>query len=157
MKNYDEKNIINVTLDNYKKVVKLVQLSMDDLQAKNARYSFRDIDSYNYRFSYLYIEKRKPIGVIGYFYSEGRKDVAWFSYFAVHPERQREGLGEWLLEYLEKILRDLKVKKLFVETYGSRPYKKAIKFYQKNGFVLKGNLKDYMDDKSEILYLGKKL
>jgi ribosomal protein S18 acetylase RimI-like enzyme len=89
---------------------------------------------------YVLLFGEKPIGVSGLYYDyEDPKDILWMDYFAVSSEFQRHGFGTLMLENLEKVCREKKVKRLcvFAETG------QAVNFYEKNGFKIFGRLEDY--------------
>ena len=80
------------------------------------------------------------IGISGLYYDyEDPKDVMWMDYFAIKPEFQRQGYGDKMMENLEKICRDKKVRLLCVFT----DKEGAVKFYKKNGFKICGRINNY--------------
>lgn len=110
-----------------------------------------DSDSRNV---YGYFDGDKLIGFCGYFYEDGKY---WVSWTAVHPDHQRQGIGQKLIDRVFKRLRGLKAKCVYVETYEHPDFFNAVKFYWKNGFRLCGFLNDHLRDGSTVLYLKKKI
>jgi len=60
---------------------------------------------------------------------------------AVDPENSGQGVGSSLLEKLEDILREKKIKKLFV--YTNKTDERVIDFYRQNNYQDAGWIKDY--------------
>jgi ribosomal protein S18 acetylase RimI-like enzyme len=80
------------------------------------------------------------IGISGLYYDyEDPKDIMWMDYFAVDSKFRRQGFGTKMLENLESICRNKKVKMLCVFT----DKEGASKFYKKNGFKLCGKIGNY--------------
>ena len=96
---------------------------------------------------YVLVLDNEIIGISGLYYDyEDPKDVMWMDYFAVKPEAQRQGYGTKMLQNLENICKNKKVRMLCVFT----DKKEALKFYKKNGFKICGKIEDYYGKKPRI-------
>lgn len=101
---------------------------------------------------YVLLLDENPVGISGLYYDyEDPKDILWMDYFAVSQKFQRHGFGTLMLEHLEKICREKKVKRLcvFAET------EQALSFYDKNGFKIFGRLDDYYGNGRPRIWLSK--
>lgn len=61
-------------------------------------------------------------------------DTAWFTRFAVSPDRQRAGIGQLLLQEAESCLRQSGCRQVLLHTALSNP--SLVAFYQTRGFTL---------------------
>ncbi len=97
-------------------------------------------------------------GVIGlHQYRWGPSENIWLSWFAVEPEWQGQGIGQWMLKKIQNLAVQQGYKKLFIETYGHDTFSRALKFYQKQGFLPAGQIENYLTDGSDMLVLVKAL
>ncbi len=90
-------------------------------------------------------------------YEWGPRENVWLGWFAVAPARHGAGLGAVLLRETEEAARGLGYRKLFVETYGSATFARALRFYEKAGFRRVGRIEEYLPDGSPMIVLGKVL
>jgi len=81
----------------------------------------------------------------------------WLSFFAVHPDYQRKGLGKHALLFVENEARKLGYKWMYIETYQQPTFEKALQFYDKAGYIEVGGIADYLEDDSDAIFLRKKL
>jgi ribosomal protein S18 acetylase RimI-like enzyme len=65
---------------------------------------------------------------------------------AVHPDYQRQGHGNRMLQYIEKILFDKGQRMLIVDTSGTQTYEQARKFYKKNHFEQEARIRDFYQE-----------
>lgn len=80
-------------------------------------------------------------------FAEGTWDLLMI---AVHPDRQRQGRGAALLQYVENDLRSSRQRLLLVDTSGLPNYEQARSFYTKCGFNEEARIRDFYkagDDK----------
>ncbi len=97
------------------------------------------------------IKQGKVIGVSGICncYPNDPRNIKWLTYTAVLPEFQRQGIGTELLARVGKKLKRKKTKLLCVETASKR----AMKFYQKNGFKKCGEIPNYYHNGEPKIFL----
>jgi ribosomal protein S18 acetylase RimI-like enzyme len=77
----------------------------------------------------------------------GTFDVYWI---AVDPAMQRHHIGSQLLEFSEREIRQQKGRLSVIETSGSHRYLPTRRFYERNGYTLAADVKDFYapgDDK----------
>ena len=90
-----------------------------------------------------------PVGV-AYYAPEQYADGTWNLYFiAVHPDRQREGLGGKLLRYVEQMLAEHGNRLLLVDS-GLPNFERTRTFYRKNGYDEEARIREFYkagDDK----------
>ena len=87
----------------------------------------------------------------------GPERNVWLAWFAVDPHRQGKGLGGKLLAAVEKIAVAEGYRKLLVETYEHEDFKKARRFYERNGFREIGRVNGYLDDGSAMIVYAKSI
>jgi ribosomal protein S18 acetylase RimI-like enzyme len=89
------------------------------------------------------VEEGKLLGVGCY----GIEDMNWeiFDIFwiVVHPDAQGKGVGKSLVGYIEAQLRKRGVRKIIFETSSSERYAPTRKFYEKIGYSMEAQIKDY--------------
>lgn len=96
----------------------------------------------------------KVVGISGLYYDyEDPKNIMWMDYFAVIPGLQRQGHGTKMMQNLEKICKDKKIKFLCLFTYNEG----ALKFYKKNGFKICGRINNYYPDGKPRIWMYKTL
>ena len=81
----------------------------------------------------------------------------WLGYWTIHPNYRNKGVGSRVLDFIEELAASLGYKWIFVETYDSPLFEKALKAYKKRGYKEIGYLSDYTEDDSDALYLRKTL
>jgi D-alanine-D-alanine ligase len=81
----------------------------------------------------------------------GSFDLYWI---AVHPQYQRQGVGESLLKETEKIASEMGCKRLYIETSARDLYTPTQSFYKRCGYEHEAFLKDYyMPGDGKIIYV----
>lgn len=70
----------------------------------------------------------------------GTFELFWI---AVHPERQRGGIGSELLRFVEREAAGQGGRLLVLETSSSEGFRPAVDFYRKNGFQEVSRIKDF--------------
>jgi len=79
--------------------------------------------------------------------AEGVFDLYWI---AVDPKRQRQGLGQILLRFVENEVRRKQGRMLLIETSSKRSYAPTVRFYLRAGYREISRIKDFYrieDDK----------
>ncbi|MBN2183657.1 MAG: GNAT family N-acetyltransferase [Sedimentisphaerales bacterium] len=141
--------------------VKLINAAMNEDEADWARETFelyfksrkQGIDSG--REYYLWRDDGKIYGLVGlHRYVWGPGENVWLSWFAVHPERQKEGVGGLLLDSIKEKAVQKGYRKLFVETYSGDTFEKARSFYKGKGFSEVGRIENYLPDGSSMIVFG---
>lgn len=72
--------------------------------------------------------------------TEGSWDVYWI---AVHPGRHKQGYGKALLNEVEKKAREQKGRLIVIETSSQDKYASTRHFYEKQGFVENGRVRNF--------------
>jgi GNAT superfamily N-acetyltransferase len=97
-------------------------------------------------------------GITGlHHYEWGPQENVWLGWFALSPRLQGRGLGVRLMEETERQARDLGYRKLFIETYATPTFARAIRFYTRAGFRQAGMIENYLPDGSAMLVFLKEL
>lgn len=103
-------------------------------------------------------DKKVLVGLCGLWEPKGETvGKIWLSYFAVHPDYQRRGIGKWMLEQMEAEAKRRSKIYLFIETYQHPLFLKANAFYAKNGYVVGGYLENNKPDNTTLIYYKKNL
>ncbi|MDJ0687605.1 MAG: GNAT family N-acetyltransferase [Xenococcaceae cyanobacterium MO_188.B32] len=91
-----------------------------------------------------------PVGV-AYYAPEPYTEGTWNLYFiAIHPNRQREGIGAKLLCYIEQMLAKRGERVLLIETSGLPNFEGVRAFYRKHGYDEEARIREFYkagDDK----------
>jgi ribosomal protein S18 acetylase RimI-like enzyme len=90
-------------------------------------------------------------------YEWGPDENVWLGWFAVSPKLQSRGLGIRLLAETERAARALGYRKLFIETYATPTFMRAVSFYARAGFRKAGKIENYLPDGSAMLVFLKEL
>lgn len=118
---------------------------------KEAYNSFLQKNIFENRTLWGYFENNILIGFSGiYICPETKK--AWLSYTSVLPSQQNKGIGSIILSFIEKKAIQKGFEQLFIETYASRTYRKANKFYLKNGYQEYERIENYIGKTAGIFY-----
>lgn len=97
-------------------------------------------------------------GITGlHHYEWGPEENVWLGWFALSPQLQGRGFGRRLLTETERAARSLGYRKLFVETYATPTFARAIRFYTRTGFRQAGMIENYLPDGSAMLVFLKEL
>lgn len=83
--------------------------------------------------------------------------LARLDWFMVDPNYQRKGIGTFLIRFIEKTLKQRKIRIILAETSGGRQYEAAAAFWTKNGFREAAKIPNYWEDGSACLYFIKRL
>ncbi len=87
----------------------------------------------------------------------GVPDVYWGVWLYLNPSRLRRGIAAALYERIEKALRDLGCRKVYVDVGNESQHHAAIAFHKSRGFIQEGYLKDFWEDGEDFLIFGKPL
>ncbi|MDD2318836.1 MAG: GNAT family N-acetyltransferase [Geobacteraceae bacterium] len=90
-------------------------------------------------------------------YEWGPDENVWLGWFAITPQLQGRGFGMRLMAETEQAARSLCYRKLFIETYDTPTFSRAIRFYHKAGFRKAGTIENYLPDGSPMLVFLKEL
>ncbi len=159
---------VEMTADDQVAVQALIGRAMNPDELEFARQTFdfhfaclsakSDTPLDSMRSFYLAKNGSKINGVIGlHRYRWGPSENIWLSWFAVEPELQGQGIGKWMLDKIEQIIREKGYKKLFIETYRHDTFNRALAFYQRQGFLQVGQIDSYLMDGSDMLVFVKSL
>lgn len=81
---------------------------------------------------------------VAYVAPERMTEGTWNLYLiAVHPDRQRQGRGKILLEYVEQLLANRGERLLLVETSGTEDFEYVRRFYRKSGYTEEARIRDF--------------
>ncbi len=94
------------------------------------------------------------IGVIGYSIDKYETKNYWLGWFYIHSEYCKKGHGKELFHFIKEKLKNMNVKKLFVDTSSDELYKTALLSYIKFGFKLEAIIKGYYGKKEDQLILS---
>lgn len=144
--------------------VSLVTLAMNPEQGEYARrtferhFSLKSSGIDDGRAYYVLYDEGAIIGITGlHHWSWGPPENVWLGWFAVHPDRQRRGIGSRLLAMTEEVARGLGYQKLFIETYDRTDFENATVFYESCGYERAGSIDGWLTGGEAMLVLSKKL
>lgn len=86
--------------------------------------------------------------------TENTFDLYWI---AVHPSAQRTGAGGALMEEVERVLAERRARLLVVETSSRADYAPTRRFYEKRGYALAAQLRDFYNSGDDRVVLTKHL
>jgi len=105
---------------------------------------------------YVALLEEEPVGVIGYCRDYFSTDYSyWLGWFIVSKKFRRNRIGTKLLRKVERDLRAMRRRKLFVSTEDNN--KEAKSFYTANGFRTEGVVRDYYWNGEDQLIMSKAL
>ena len=97
-------------------------------------------DSNDYWFTY---DDGKPVA-IAYCAPEKMTQGTWNLYLiAIHPDRQRSGLGSSMLHHIEQKLAKVGERMLLVETSGLQSFKRTREFYRNCGYSQEAKIREF--------------
>jgi len=95
------------------------------------------------------------LGVIGFAPDEyNLPDILWLNWFYVHPAHRGVGIGTRLLEHILTTMRQLCVRKAYLDTESGEPYAASVRLYGRFGFQVEGRLLDYYGKGRDCLIMG---
>ncbi|MBI3944768.1 MAG: GNAT family N-acetyltransferase [Armatimonadetes bacterium] len=98
------------------------------------------------------------IGVSGYFTDRYRTPgIFWLGWTYVDERFRRRGAGSALLRHVVQQVREKGARKLYIDTGSAPSYQAAVALYQRFGFAVEGQLKDYYGDGEDFLILGRRI
>lgn len=93
-----------------------------------------------------FVAEQGDLTGFGFCEPERMADGAWnLLAIGVAPDRQGQGIGALMLDYLETALRAVNARILIVETLGTDEYQLTREFYLKNGFVEEARIRDFYE------------
>ncbi|MBN1893296.1 GNAT family N-acetyltransferase [bacterium] len=108
----------------------------------------------------IYVAAEDKKNVVGYVCfgptpaTEGTYDLYWI---AVSPDRQQEGIGKTLLQFVEQQVIQKQGKIIIIETSSQKKYKPTQQFYQSNRYALEARIKDFYKTGDDRLIFVKRL
>jgi ribosomal protein S18 acetylase RimI-like enzyme len=111
----------------------------------------------DYQIQCMVDDQDQPIGYICYGptpMTQGTFDLYWI---AVDPDFQKQRIGSKLLNFLEKLLRELKGRMILADTSTIPQYERTRRFYIKNGFQEVARVPDYYHPGNDRITFCKKL
>ncbi len=84
--------------------------------------------------------------------TKGTWDLYWI---AVNPSVQAKGVGSGLIAFSEDYIKKKGGWLIWIETSGKESYEKERKFYQKNGYKVFTEVKDFYDRGDSLVVFGK--
>ena len=104
------------------------------------------------------LEDQGRIMGFAYFAPAAMTDRTWYLYWiAVRKQTQARGLGQKLLLYTEKAIREARGRVLLIETSSLPHYELTRKFYLKNGYEEEARLRDFYSDGDHLVVFRKRL
>jgi len=99
--------------------------------------------------------EERVVGVSGWGADGGEGEgIFWVGWTYVNPWSQGKGVGLRLLEAVIGRVRERRGRKLYVETSSLAKYAKAVRVYERLGFVQEGRLRDFYAPGEDKLVLG---
>ena len=139
-----------MTENDVSNVLSLISKAMNDDEAVCAERTLDfhfscDAHNINNPFHYYVATiDKKIIGVTGVVhYLWGASDAVRLAWFAVLPEYQKQGIGQWLMDQTVGVSRKLGFRRLLAETYSDDRFARARSFYERYGFEYAGKLANY--------------
>lgn len=139
-----------------RKILKIIN-DIDKEDSFFARRYFKfyfDKNTSEHKFARMFkvIYNQEIIGCVGYAKKWG-DDVYEVIWMYLNKDFHNKGIGSLVLHKIEEILAKKRARLLVVET----GRQKAIKFYEKNGFILKGKIDDFYRKGEHSWLLSKRL
>jgi ribosomal protein S18 acetylase RimI-like enzyme len=117
----------------------------------------KDEKQRDYKIDCMVDDQDQPLGYICYGptpMTEGTFDLYWI---VVDPNSQGEGIGSKLLDFLEKVLREIGGRMILAETSSIPEYEKTQRFYFQKGFQEVARVPDYYYPGNDRITYCKKL
>lgn len=97
----------------------------------------------------------KGFGVVKFNPFEGGNGIAEIVFLGINSENKRTGLGSKLVQYLEQILKNNGIRKIYVKTSVSN--KPAICFWIMQNYKFEARMLDFSLKSYDDYYLGKEI
>ena len=110
--------------------------------------------------SYNFIIAKTKSQVLGYacygriMNTKDRYDLYWL---AAEPKLRRQGIGRFLLDKVEELLKISQGQRLYAETSGNKLYKPTRDFYTAMGYVQVAELQDYYSPGDGLIIFMKEI
>lgn len=140
--------------------MRLRQVSDKDLNAvytlssnriKDTTLSYQDLQDYLNDINMGVYVLEEDDHILGYLILRFETEEGEIDEIAVEKEEEGKGLGTFILEESMKIFLNHGIRKVFLEV--RKKNKKAIRLYEKNGFVLYRIRKNYYPDDDALCYV----
>ncbi len=127
---------------------KILALGKDDKYFDSYKIFYKE----SHYIPFVYVENKKIIGTIVVSRSLDNLHV---NYLFMRPDSRGKGLGKQLIDYIEKYAKKNKYAGVRIDVGITN--KRAIKFYKREGYLLKGRVKNYYFESGEQLFFWKKM
>ena len=139
-------------------VVRVIGLHDSD-DARTARRYFEESPSLSDdpRYGHIVCEDGggQVVGVSGWGVDEEPADVYWLGWTYVNPWSEGRGVGRLLLAAVFDRVATLGGRRLFLDTSSLSKYDRAVRFYERNGFVRQGLLQGYYGPSEHKILMGR--
>ena len=154
----EENSLRELTVTDIPAVIELIELAMNADEAAWAEQSIRlhfELEKQGHsdgRDYFVWQNMEKITGIIGlHHYDWGPKENVWLSWFAVHPQMQRQGIGRNMFTTMLQLAKKRNYKKLFVEPYSGSVFDQAREFYASCGMKQVGQIQDYLPNHADMI------
>jgi D-alanine-D-alanine ligase len=86
--------------------------------------------------------------------TESTFDLYWI---AVHPRLHQQGIGSVILSHVEAAVRLRGGKLLIIETSGEEAYAPTQRFYERHGYQIEANIRDFYKPGASLVIFSKRL
>ncbi len=98
------------------------------------------------------------VGVTGLYQDKyGWPGILWINWLYVNASHRGRGIGTALLNFTIETARELGCRKLYLDTSSDAIYSAATALYERSGFTLEGELRDYYEEGEHYLIFGMSL
>ena len=153
--------IRRMSVDDLEEVLRIIRLhDSDDYRAAKQVFNELDFDALGDD-DYVVCEaldEGRVVGVTGHYPDDLEAEgIHWLGWTYVNPYAQGRGYGSMLLKHVIDALRRRGVRKLYLSTSSLEKFAKAVRFYERHGFVIEGVLKDYYQDGEDQIMMALRL
>lgn len=127
------------------------------LDKKGVKDASRHASPFKFEDFYVVEIDKNIVGAGGVWALKHDPFLARLDWFMVDPAYQRKGIGTFLIRFIEKLLKQRKIRIILAETSGGEQYEAAANFWTKNGFKEVARIPNYWEDGSACLYFIKRL
>lgn len=100
-------------------------------------------------------ESHEVVGICGFSPDKyPTPGILWLSWFYVAEDSRGRGVGKALLLHTLARTKELGAQKVYLDTSSHRIYARSIQVYERAGFEIEGQLKDYYGKGEDMVILG---